>query len=252
MAKPRIAFFDFACCEGCQLQVINLEAELLDVLDHVDIVTFREAMSEKSDDYDIAFIEGSITRASDIPRLEKIRENATVLIALGACATIAGVNALKNRRTPQENLRIVYGDDGDKFETFPVRPIDQVVEVDYYLHGCPIDKNEFLEMVKALLMGTAPKQWTSAVCVECKLRENECVYDLGRLCMGPISRGGCDAICPAYGNSCEACRGILPDANIPSMVEVLKAHGASEAEIERRFTNFTAIDKLVQEMEQPQ
>ena len=94
--KPKIAFFDFACCEGCQLQVVNLEAEMLDLLGAVDIVQFREAMTEKSDDYDIAFVEGSITREKDIPRLKKIREQAAVLVALGACATIGGVNCLKN------------------------------------------------------------------------------------------------------------------------------------------------------------
>src|SRR4030067_3490435 len=88
--KPKIAFFDFASCEGCQLQVVNLEVEMVDLLGAVDIVQFREAMTEKSDDYAIAFVEGSITREKDIPRLKKIREQAAVLVALGACATIGG------------------------------------------------------------------------------------------------------------------------------------------------------------------
>ena len=59
--KPRLGFFSFSCCEGCGLQVLNLEDELLDILGVVEIVNFREAMTEQSDDYDIAFVEGSIT-----------------------------------------------------------------------------------------------------------------------------------------------------------------------------------------------
>ena len=69
MEKPKVAFFDFAGCEGDQLQVINLEEDLLKVLEAVEIVSFREAMKGHSDDYDIAFVEGSITRRSDETRL---------------------------------------------------------------------------------------------------------------------------------------------------------------------------------------
>ena len=79
--KPRVAFFDFACCEGCQLTVLSIGLPLIDVLKHVDIVTWREAMSEKSDEYDIAIIEGAINRDSDVPRLKKIRERAKVVVA---------------------------------------------------------------------------------------------------------------------------------------------------------------------------
>ena len=96
MNKPRVAIFDFACCEGCQLQIVNLEEEILDLISIVEPVEWREAMSEQSDEYDIAIIEGSITRLEDEERLKKIRARAKVLIALGACATIGGINKLKN------------------------------------------------------------------------------------------------------------------------------------------------------------
>ena len=62
MSKPRVAIFDFACCEGCQLQIVNLEEEILDLLSVVQPVEWREAMSDQSEEYDIAIIEGSITR----------------------------------------------------------------------------------------------------------------------------------------------------------------------------------------------
>src|SRR4030067_1560585 len=93
--KPKVAFFSFSSCEGCQLQVLNLEDELPTLLVFIETVNFREAIDEKRDDYDIAFIEGSITRESDIEELKDIREKAKVLVAFGACADLGGVNALK-------------------------------------------------------------------------------------------------------------------------------------------------------------
>ena len=69
MSKPRVAIFDFSCCEGCQLQIVNLEEELLNLISAVKVVEWREAMSEQSTEYDIAIIEGSITKAEDEKRL---------------------------------------------------------------------------------------------------------------------------------------------------------------------------------------
>ncbi len=109
MDRPTVAIFDFACCEGCQLQIVNLEEELLDLIDAVNVVEWREAMSETSREYDIAIIEGSITRVEDEKRLEIIRTRAKVLIALGACATIGGVNKLKNNFELDDVKRCVYG-----------------------------------------------------------------------------------------------------------------------------------------------
>ncbi|MCM8771429.1 MAG: cytochrome B, partial [Candidatus Omnitrophica bacterium] len=86
--KPKVAFFDFTDCEGCQLQFANMGAVLLEIAELVDIVNFREIMSEQGEDYDIAFVEGSITTDNDVKRIKKIREKAKVVVALGACATL--------------------------------------------------------------------------------------------------------------------------------------------------------------------
>ncbi|UCC63973.1 MAG: hypothetical protein JSV36_02620, partial [Anaerolineae bacterium] len=77
--KPKIAIFDFGCCEGCQLQIVNLEEALLDLIGVVDVVSWREAMTGHSDEYDIAIVEGSITRESEMERLKGIREKAKIL-----------------------------------------------------------------------------------------------------------------------------------------------------------------------------
>ena len=112
--KPRVAIFDFACCEGCQLQIVNLEEEILDLIGAVEVVEWREAMSEQSHEYDIAIIEGSITRPEDEERLWLIRSRAKILIALGACATIGGINKLKNNFALDDVKTCVYGADASK------------------------------------------------------------------------------------------------------------------------------------------
>ncbi|MFW6145069.1 MAG: NADH:ubiquinone oxidoreductase, partial [Candidatus Natronoplasma sp.] len=89
--KPKAAFFDFAGCEGDQLQVANLEEQILDLLNIVEVVSFREVMKEHSDDYDIAFIEGSATTPHSEERLKEIRKNADIVVAIGSCATIGGI-----------------------------------------------------------------------------------------------------------------------------------------------------------------
>ena len=225
MTKPKIAFFSFTSCEGCQLIVLTLEEKLLELLEHVDIVAFREAMSERRDDYDIAFVEGSITRQSEIPQLEEIRKRAKILVAMGACATTGGVNYLKNYLDMEQVKRIVYKECADKFDTIPTRTLEEVVKVDYRIEGCPIDRDEFVEVTKSLLLGRKPRIPTYPVCVECKLRENVCVLDLGLFCLGPVTRAGCKAICPTYGSGCEGCRGLIDDPNTSAHLNVLKEHG---------------------------
>ena len=239
MSKPRVAIFDFACCEGCQLQIVNMEEELLDLITVIDPVEWREAMSDHSDEYDIAIVEGSITREEEIERLKGIRSNAKVLVALGTCAHIGGINCLKNFFEMDEVLQYVYGPEGKHFDTIPARPLDAVVPVDYAVPGCPIDREEFLEVIKALLLGTRPPIPNYPVCVECRTMENVCVFDKGRTCLGPVTRAGCGAICPAYGNKCEGCRGLVDDPNLDSHKEVLEEHGLT---VEQMLNSFRIFD----------
>jgi sulfhydrogenase subunit delta len=234
--KPRVAFFDFASCEGCQLEALNLTPEeLLDLVAAVDIVNFREDMSEKSDDYDIAFIEGSVTRESDIPRLEKIRERAKMLIALGACATIGGINCLKNHLPMEEALKIVYGDDAKYYDTIPARPVNEVVRVDYYVRGCPPPTSELLKIIKAVLLGKKPEIPNYPVCVECKSGGNVCVFERAMTCLGPVTRAGCGAICIKGGRFCWGCRGLVEEPNVDSEKEILQKHGLSVEQALQKF-----------------
>ena len=243
--KPKVAFFDFACCEGCQLTVVDSLQTHLDLLDAVEIVQFREAMSEKGEDYQVAFIEGSCTRESDEARLQKIRAQADVVVALGACAHTGCVNALKNLHPLEDVRRWVYGDKAEWYETYEARPISAVIELDAFIPGCPIDREEFVRVVKALLLGKKPPVPDYPVCVECKLKENVCLLLEGKPCLGPVTRAGCDAICPTYGDGCEGCRGFIPHPNENAMKDVLDEAGLTVEEMMSRFTMFNTY--LVQE-----
>ncbi|HET7011978.1 MAG TPA: hypothetical protein VFI11_14460 [Anaerolineales bacterium] len=224
-AKPKVAFFDFASCEGCQLTVVDALQTHLGLLDAVEIVQFREAMSERADDYQIAFIEGSCTRAVDEERLKAIRGRAQLVIALGACAHMGGVNAGRISQSLEAVRGYVYGAKAGTIDTGPVRPIGSVIPVDGYIPGCPIDREEFARSVTALLQGRMPSLPDYPVCAECRLHENVCVFQNGKACLGPVTRAGCGAICPTYHAGCEGCRGLAPGANLPSLRSVLAEHG---------------------------
>ena len=243
MTKPRVAFFSFSSCEGCQLVVLSIEEQLLDLVNLIDIVSFREAMSEKSDDYDIAFVEGSITRTSEIERIKKIRNTAKVIIALGACATIGGINSLKNQFEMNKVKDIVYGKMADNYETIPTRPIEAVIKVDYWIQGCPIDKDEFIEVTKSILLGKKPRIPDYPVCVECQMRENVCLFEKGIVCMGPVTRAGCKAICPAYNDGCTGCRGLIDDPNLSSHKNLLSEHGLTVDEAISQYMLFGGNNK---------
>jgi sulfhydrogenase subunit delta len=240
MAKPKVAFFDFACCEGCQLTVVDSLQDHVELLDAVEIVNFREAISRQDDDYLIAFVEGSITRPQDEERLKRIRQQAAIVVALGACAHTAGVNALKNLHPLEDVRRWVYGDKAEWYDTYAARPISAVVPVDFAIPGCPIDRDEFIEVVKALLVGKKPPIPDYPVCVECKLRGNVCMFHIGKTCLGPVTRAGCKAICPTHGDGCEGCRGLIPHPNENAMKDVLAEAGLTVEAILSRFTMFNA------------
>jgi len=249
MSKPKVAFFDFSSCEGCQLCAIDLSPEqLLDLLAVVDIVEFREAISEKADAYDIAFIEGSITRESDIPRLEDIRKRSGLVVALGACAHIGGINALRNFQTKAQVQQAVYPDNPTLYETANIaKAISEVVKVDAFIPGCPIDTGEFVRIVKNVVLGKNPGLPTYPICVECKQRENVCVYEKGIQCLGPVIRAGCNAICPSNGGYCFGCRGLIPEPNLHSQKDVMQKYNLTFEKMMDKFKLFLGRSALFQE-----
>jgi coenzyme F420-reducing hydrogenase gamma subunit len=235
--RPRVGFFDLTSCEGCQLQIVNNEGSLLDFLNLVEVVSFREAMTEHSDNYDIAFVEGSITRSDEVSRVQAIRSRAKVLIAFGSCAAFGGVNQIRNRFSDlAEVVRSVYGE--HPVETSTVRAVGEVVPVDLTILGCPVRKEEVEKIVLNVVLGKTVSLPRYPVCMECKARENVCLVELGEPCIGPVTRAGCDAWCPSNRCGCWGCRGPADDPNVELMIRVLTERGISPDAIRDRLECF--------------
>ena len=218
--KPKVAFFDFTSCEGCQLDALNLDVgEVLGLLGAVDIVNFREVKTDRSDDYDIA---------------------------LGACACTGGVNCLKNAFSSDELLKGVYGECASFYNTIPARPVHAVVPVDYFIRGCPPTTAEFVKVVKALLLGKRPDLPNYPVCTECRVAGNVCVFQLGGTCIGPVTRGGCDAMCVGAGRFCWGCRGLVENPNTDSAKDVLARYGLTLDQILERFKIYNSYSEVSQ------
>ncbi len=241
--KIRVGVFDFTGCEGCELQLANKEDSLLDFLALLEVVNFREVSSDKGQDYDVALVEGNISRADEVERIKDIRSKAKVLVACGSCACFGGVNQQKNRFEIDDVVKEVYGD--HKVETDTVKAIADVVDVDLKIPGCPVSKKEVERIVVNVVMGAEVKLPKYPVCVECKQKVNTCVVDLGQICLGPISRAGCDAVCPTGGVGCLGCRGPAEDANYESLKEILMEKGHSEAAIVERMRFYGAFNGMV-------
>lgn len=216
-AKPRIAIFSLTGCEGCSLAILELEDQLLAILDAVEIVNFREGMTEREWDIDIGFVDGAVSTPRDEEEARRYREHCKTLVAVGACACLGGVNTLKNATEPMQYREYVYGTQALVFPTTDARPLSAVVKVDYELPGCPMVKEEFARFVTCMLAGRPFRLPTYPVCVECKRRGIVCMYDRGETCLGPVARAGCAAICPYYGMKCEACRGVLDEESLAAL-----------------------------------
>ena len=194
--KPKVAVYKFSSCDGCQLQLLNLENELLDLLGAVEIAYFLEARRRVlPPPYDIGLVEGSISTADEEERIQQVRRDCKYLVAIGACATSGGIQALRNWANVEDYIQCVYAKREYISTLETASPIASHVFVDFELRGCPINQYQLLELVSALLTGRKPNVPTHSVCIECKRRGLSCVLvSQGKPCLGPITQVGCGAV----------------------------------------------------------
>jgi len=229
--KLKAGIFAFACCEGCQLQILDLWDRLVKVLDFVDIEYFKLAQQDNAiRDMDIAIVEGAIATKQEAKKLNEIRKKSRFLIAIGECAASGGLPAMRTVNTgnferPKNLLRRTTG-------------IERHVKVDYRLRGCPIDRGEFLRLIIGLSVGNIPQEINEPVCMECNNREIECLMLKGEPCMGPVTCAGCDALCPSQGAVCEGCRGLMDDSGIRQFRKRLVDIGISKKKIKNMIERF--------------
>jgi sulfhydrogenase subunit delta len=240
--KPKVAVFKFASCDGCQLSLLDAEDELLLVAGAVDIANFPEASRRVvSGPYDIGLVEGSITTPHDVERVREIRKQCRVLIAIGACATAGGIQALRNWKDVKEFTRTVYASPEYISTLDRSMPVGSYVHVDFELRGCPINKHQLLEVLNAYLNKRKPTIPTNSVCMECKLRGSVCVMVAqGIPCLGPATMAGCGAICPTYDRGCYGCFGPMENPNTGALAAHFEELGESKLDIMLAFRGFNA------------
>lgn len=240
--KPRVAVFKFASCDGCQLTLLDCEDELLTVGEQLDIVHFLEATDRREPGpYDVALVEGSITTPKDLERIREVRRETKFLVTIGACATSGGIQALRNWADHADFLRAVYASPQYIESLATSTAIADHVPVDFELRGCPIDKRQLLEVIRALVAGRRPRTPSHCVCLDCKRRGTVCIMvTQGVPCLGPVTQSGCGAICPAYERGCYGCFGPAAQPNLISLTTQFQQAGTATPEILRGLRLFNA------------
>jgi len=241
MAKPSVAVYKFSSCDGCQLSILNLEDELLDLVGVVEIAYFLEARRQTlPGPYDIALVEGSVTTPHEAERIQEIRKQAKALVTIGACATSGGIQALRNT-TNLDDLALAVYEHPEYLQTLPTSTaISEHVKVDYELWGCPINKYQLVEVIQALLQKRRPNLPTHSICLDCKRKGIACVIvALGVPCLGPATRTGCGVLCPSNARGCYGCFGPAPSQDIKTVLATLAPVERFPGEVRGLLTNIS-------------
>jgi len=263
MTKPKVAFYWCASCGGCEEAVVDLAEDVLTFVEAVDIAFWPVALDFKVSDVEAladgelaaAFINGAIRTSEQREMVELLRRKAGAVVAFGACAWLGGIPGLANLSSRESILEDVYHTspsvhDGDGVEPSEqtdvpegslrlphfdetVRTLDQVIDVDYYLPGCPPPTDLIRSAVMALVEGRLPEKGSVlapdvALCAECPRAETKpqdvklttfkrphevvadpevCLLAQGLVCLGPATRSGCGAVCIVANMPCTGCMG---------------------------------------------
>lgn len=237
MRKLRVAVHKFASCDGCQMQIINMEQDLLTLADRVDIVNFIEATSiVEGGPYDVSFVEGSVSTPEEVARIKRIRADSKTLVAIGACATGGGIQALRNWGKLDDFVKAVYAQP-QYIDSLPTStPFKDHVTVDAELYGCPPDQGQIKQVMKDLILGVKPSVPTESVCMQCKRAGHVCVLVAqDQPCMGPMTRMGCGALCPGQERDCYACFGPQGSGNPTALGRRFLGAGLTPADVAQRY-----------------
>ncbi len=223
----KIATLKLASCSGCHIALLDTHEKFLEI---VDKIVFSPILLDTREipDCDIVLVEGSVRTKEELNLLKNAREKSNTVVAFGSCAALGGITSLGNIFSGKQIIESVYSTELKNTPEFlnEALPIDEFVEVDYYLPGCPPPPNLIVEFLEALLKGEEPKKIEHPVCAECgrivehrkidsikrfgEAEKGVCLLSQGFLCLGSITRGGCNAACVKAGLPCIGCRGPTP------------------------------------------
>ncbi len=241
MNKPTVAVYKFSSCDGCQLTLLNLEDELLDLVGIIEFTYFLEARRRTlPGPYDIALVEGSVTTPREAEHIQEIRRQSKIIVGLGTCATAGGIQALRNS-TSLDDLALAVYEHPEYLSTLPKStPFSEHVKVDYELPGCPPNKYQLLEVILALVQNRKPILPTHSVCLDCKRRGITCVIvAYGIPCLGPATRTGCGVLCPAMQRGCYGCFGPALGMDVNSVVRSLLFVERHPGEVQGLFSHIS-------------
>jgi F420-non-reducing hydrogenase small subunit len=264
----KIATEMFGACSGCEIAILDLNEKILDVFGSCDLVYSPILMDTKKfpEKVDVVFISGCIRNEENRERAKEIRERANTVIALGSCACFGGIPGLANLFSTDEVLKEVYintpstvNDKGVVPSNVPklekrVYTLEEVIKVDINIPGCPPPTKLIENAISCILSGKKFELPKRSVCDECERKiENKlitslrmpndkpnpekCLLEQGFLCLGPVTREGCGAICTKFNMGCEGCMG--PTENVKEQGAKMLSALASILDID--------VDKLKEE-----
>lgn len=268
MARPKIALYGCSSCGGCEESVLDMAENILRVKELADIVfwpmvldtKYRDVEIMKDSEIAVCLINGSIRMDEQEYMAKLLRKKSQIVIAHGSCAYIGGVYGLANLykmeeclnrsykevpgvKNPEGILPQVKSKDGEielELSGFHdlVKPLDEVIEADYYIPGCPPNPGYVVEAIMSVLEDRLPPKGgifaeRKALCATCSRRDSKpekavikeikrlhewqwdpekCFLAQDMICIGPVTRGGCEERCIKANMPCRGCYG--PTENV--------------------------------------
>jgi F420-non-reducing hydrogenase small subunit len=266
MSKVTVNIEWLSDCSGCHVAIVDLHEKILNVLDAVEIQRCPVLTDIKGyPKATVGLVSGAIRNEHDRHAAEQMRASCDIIVAWGACAVFGGPAGAGNIHTPAEICNAVYFDNKTTTSAIPpsrevsplesiVTPLDQAIEVDLYLPGCPPHPAFVFEALSALVEGRSPDVSKRPVCAKCKrkmektdvsqIRSNsegmpnaeQCFLSQGYPCMGSVTIDRCLAPCPGNGVPCTGCAGA-------SMQILTEPNRDIRTEIADRMSRLTHIDR---------
>lgn len=247
--KPRLAIISLTSCEGCQFVLLDQGKRMFDFLSKVEVDEFRLIEDDPipAGKFDICLVEGNPITKENFKLLREMRERSKFLVVLGNCAALGGVWEMGNYHLNGKIIKSIYKEKGH-IKNADVREVNNFVKVDYTIPGCPIDGDDAIETLNQLLSGRMPSLPQEPVCNECQNNGYECLLQKGEICLGPISLGGCKAVCLKSKQACWGCRGLFEGAEAKNLMRYLLKNFTRE-QVYRVMEVFGARDTIMEYLE---
>jgi NAD-reducing hydrogenase small subunit len=167
MSKPRFATVWLGGCSGCHMSFLDMDEWLFELAAMVDVVHSPIAdVKVFPENVDITLVEGAVANEDNVELAKIVRANSKLVASFGDCAVSSNVTGLRNPLgDPQKILERVYVEAPDRDGVVPdaegivpallpqVLPVHKVIDVDFYMPGCPPSAAEIRRAIETLVAG---------------------------------------------------------------------------------------------------